>query len=208
MAHSQAARTFGDFALVIRGLRKSFLAGVQGCHARATVLNGVDVDVRAGEIVGVSGAVGSGKTTLLLCMAGLLRPDAGTIQVCGVVPQRLVAYVDDASQRGSRLSPTQLLARALATATPVLLLDGVLGDLSTGSRTVLSELARRGMTIVAADRDRSRLQPWVDRVITIRDGSVRSTLPRSKTTLHHASPARVAEPNGEMHRHAPRPSHP
>ncbi|HEX6808957.1 MAG TPA: ATP-binding cassette domain-containing protein [Gemmatimonadaceae bacterium] len=185
----------GDFALVIRGLRKSFLAGVQGCHARAIVLNGIDVDVRAGEIVGVCGAVGSGKTTLLLCMAGLLRPDAGTVQVHGVSPHRLVAYVDDASRSGSRLSPTQVLARALAAATPILLLDGVLGDLSTGSRTILGELASRGMTIVAADRDRSRLEPWVERVITIRDGTARSTLPPRKSPLRHTSPARVAEPN-------------
>jgi ABC-type sulfate/molybdate transport systems ATPase subunit len=195
VAHVQAAHTFGEFALGIRGLRKSFLAGVQGCHARANVLNGIDLDVRAGEIVGVCGAVGSGKTTLLLCVAGLLRPDAGTVQVCGVTPHGLVAYVDSASRNGSPLSPTQLLARALASATPVLLLDGLLGDLSTGSRSVLSELASRGMTIVAADRDRSRLEPLVERVVTIRDGSVRSTLSPSKTAPRHASSARVAEPN-------------
>lgn len=195
MAHIQTARTFGEFALDIRGLRKSFLAGVQGCHARANVLNGIDLDVRAGEILGVCGAVGSGKTTLLLCMAGLLRPDAGTVQVCGVAPNGLVAYVDSASRHGSPLSPTQLLARALASATPVLLLDGLLGDLSTGSRSVLSELATRGMTIVAADRDRSRLEPLVERVVTIRDGRVRSTLSPSKTAPRHASSARVAEPN-------------
>lgn len=188
-------KPLGDFALVIRGLRKSFLAGVQGCHARVNVLNGIDVDVRAGEIVGVYGPVGSGKTTLLLCMAGLLRPDAGTVQACGVAPQHLVAYVDAAARSGSRLSPTQVLARALAAGTPILLLDGVLGDLSTGSRTILGELASRGMTIVAADRDRSRLEPWVERVITIRDGTARSTLPPPKAALHHASPARVAEPN-------------
>lgn len=193
MPHIQTP--LGDFALVIRGLRKSFHAGVQGCHARANVLNGIDVDVRTGEIVGVCGAVGSGKTTLLLCMAGLLRPDAGTVQVCGVAPHRLVAYVDAAPRSGSRLSPTQVLARALGAATPVLLLDGVLGDLSTGSRMILSELASRGMTIVAADRDRSRLEPCVERVITIRDGSARSTLPPPTAALHHASPARVAEPN-------------
>lgn len=193
MAHIQAP--LENFALVIRGLRKSFLAGVHGCYARVNVLNGIDADVRAGEIVGICGAVGSGKTTLLLCMAGLLRPDAGTVQLCGVSPHHLVAYVDAASRGASRLSPTQLLARALAAATPVLLLDGILGDLSTGSHSVLSELASRGMTIVAADRDRCRLEPWVERVITIRDGRARSLLTSTRPALHQASPARVAEPN-------------
>jgi ABC-type Mn2+/Zn2+ transport system ATPase subunit len=192
--HTHSARTAGEFALVIRGLRKSFRAGVQGCHARATVLSGVDVDVRAGEIVGVCGAVGSGKTTLLLCIAGLLRPDAGVIRVCGFAPQRLVTYVDAAAWVGSGMSSTQVLARALASATPILLLDGVLNDLSSGSRTILSELASRGMTIIAADRDRFRLEAWVERVIMLRDGYVSSTLRQSKAAPRHTSPARVAEP--------------
>ena len=194
MPHTHSARPGGEFALVIRGLRKSFRAGVQGCHARATVLNGVDVDVRSGEIVGVCGAVGSGKTTLLLCIAGLLRPDSGIVQVCGVAPQQLVAYVSAAARNASRLSSTQLLARALASATPVLLLDGVLNDLSSGSRSILSELASRGMTIIAADRDRFRLEAWVERIITLRDGHIRSTLRPSKVAPRHTSPARVAEP--------------
>jgi len=192
--HTHSARTGGEFALVIRGLRKSFLAGVQGCHARATVLNGIDVDVRAGEIVGICGAVGSGKTTLLLCIAGLLRPDAGVVRVCGVAPQRLVTYLDAPARAASGMSPTQLLARALASATPLLLLDGVLNDLSSGSRTILSELASRGLTIIAADRDRFRLEAWVERVITLRDGHVRSTLHPPKAAPRHTSPARVAEP--------------
>ncbi|MGH7646829.1 MAG: ATP-binding cassette domain-containing protein, partial [Gemmatimonadaceae bacterium] len=55
--------------LIVRGLRKSFLAGVEGCHARVRVLHDVDIDIRSGEIVGICGEVGSGKTTLLLCMA-------------------------------------------------------------------------------------------------------------------------------------------
>lgn len=195
MAHEQAAAgTHHEFALVVRGLRKSFCAGVNGCHARANVLNGIDVDVRAGEILGVAGAVGSGKTTLLLCMAGLLRPDAGSIQVCGVTPHRMVAYVAAAPCTGHRPSPTQLLARALSAAATVILLDGVLGELSTGSRKLLGELASTGMTIVAADRERSRLQPLVERVITIRNGSIQSATSASKTALRHPSAARVAEP--------------
>lgn len=196
MAQVHAAlRTHGEFALVIRGLVKSFRAGVNGCHARANVLNGIDVEVRAGEILGVAGAVGSGKTTLLLCVAGLLRPDAGTIKMCGVAPHHIVPYVDAAPCTGPRLSTTQLLARALATATPVILLDGVLGDLSSGSRRLLGELAGRGMTIVAADRERSRLEPLVERVITIRDGRIRPTVSAPKSAARHPSPARVAEPN-------------
>lgn len=48
------------------------------------VLSGVSLTVRAGELVGVAGPNGGGKSTLLLLLAGLLRPTAGTVRVCGV----------------------------------------------------------------------------------------------------------------------------
>jgi putative ABC transport system ATP-binding protein len=42
-------------------------------------LRGIDADIREGEIVAVMGPSGSGKSTLLHCLAGILRPDAGTV---------------------------------------------------------------------------------------------------------------------------------
>lgn len=48
------------------------------------VLSGLSLRVRAGEMVGVVGPNGGGKSTLLLLMAGLLRPTAGRVTVCGI----------------------------------------------------------------------------------------------------------------------------
>jgi len=48
------------------------------------VLNGVNLDVRRGEIIALLGASGSGKSTMLRHMIGLARPDSGTIHIQGV----------------------------------------------------------------------------------------------------------------------------
>ena len=69
--------------LSLRGVSKSFEAGVRGCSATVRVLNDLDLDVYAGEIVGVHAAPSSGKTTLLMCAAGLLRPDRGAVSWFG-----------------------------------------------------------------------------------------------------------------------------
>ena len=66
-------------ALSARSLTKSYHAGVSGCSARADALRGVDLDVNAGETLGIVGPAGAGKSTLLLCLAGMLRPDGGAI---------------------------------------------------------------------------------------------------------------------------------
>jgi ABC-2 type transport system ATP-binding protein len=64
--------------VTVRGL-------VKGYGGR-TVVDGIDLDVPAGEIVGLIGANGAGKTTTVECIQGLRRPDAGTLRVLGLDP--------------------------------------------------------------------------------------------------------------------------
>lgn len=56
--------------------------GVEG--QTVTALRGVDLKVAEGETVALLGPSGAGKSTLMWLLAGLLRPTAGLVEVCGV----------------------------------------------------------------------------------------------------------------------------
>src|SRR3979490_2535198 len=57
------------------------------------VVNGIDIKVRAGEIVGLLGPNGAGKTTSFYMIVGLVRPDAGRVLADGHDISRLPMYL-------------------------------------------------------------------------------------------------------------------
>jgi ABC-type multidrug transport system ATPase subunit len=59
------------------------VSGVDKSYGRSRVLRGVNLSVRAGEVVALTGENGAGKSTLLRICAGLLRADSGTVRVGG-----------------------------------------------------------------------------------------------------------------------------
>ncbi|WP_067471812.1 ABC transporter ATP-binding protein [Actinomadura hibisca] len=61
----------GEVAVRVRGLRKAF--------GDKVVLDGIDLEIRRGEFFALLGPSGTGKTTLLRVLAGLERPDSGTV---------------------------------------------------------------------------------------------------------------------------------
>ncbi len=94
-------------ALSVRGLRKNF---------DRPAVDGLDLTIKAGEFYTLLGPNGAGKTTTLRLVAGLLRPDAGSISVLGVdalaepvAAKRLMAWVSDEPMIYDKLSPFEYL---------------------------------------------------------------------------------------------------
>jgi phospholipid/cholesterol/gamma-HCH transport system ATP-binding protein len=64
-----------DLKIKVRGLKKKFGSNV--------VLDGVDLDVPRGKSLVVIGGSGTGKSVTIKCILGLLKPDAGSIEIDG-----------------------------------------------------------------------------------------------------------------------------
>nr|WP_249778341.1 ABC transporter ATP-binding protein [Phenylobacterium glaciei] len=93
--------------MVIRGLAKTF---------RAPAVDDLNLTVRSGELYALLGPNGAGKTTTLRMVAGLLKPDTGSISVFGVdaladplAAKRLIAWAPDEPMLYDRLTPLEYL---------------------------------------------------------------------------------------------------
>ena len=75
----------GAFGGPVRGPVRVRAEGVTKAYGRHRVLDGVGLEVRAGEVVLLMGPNGAGKSTLLRILAGLDRPDGGRVGVAGSV---------------------------------------------------------------------------------------------------------------------------
>jgi ABC-2 type transport system ATP-binding protein len=94
-------------ALQLTALRKSF--------GRPAV-DGLDLTVQPGEFYALLGPNGAGKTTTLRMVAGLLRPDSGTIRIYGIdavtdplAAKRIVAWLPDEPMLYDKLTPLEYL---------------------------------------------------------------------------------------------------
>jgi ABC-2 type transport system ATP-binding protein len=98
----------GAPALQVRGLCKSF---------QRPAVDHLDLSVRQGEFYALLGPNGAGKTTTLRIVSGLMRPDSGSVSICGIdaladpiAAKRITAWVSDEPMIYDKLSPMEYLA--------------------------------------------------------------------------------------------------
>jgi ABC-2 type transport system ATP-binding protein len=96
-----------EAALEVRGLTKRF---------DRLAVDALDLSVRRGEFYALLGPNGAGKTTTLRMVAGLLRPDAGSVHVAGidaladpVAAKQVMAWVSDEPMIYEKLTPLEYL---------------------------------------------------------------------------------------------------
>jgi branched-chain amino acid transport system ATP-binding protein len=94
-------------------------------YGAVTVLHGVSIEIREGELVAVLGTNGNGKSTLLNCILGLLKPKSGriflewdgaAIDLVGRATHDIVAEGIAFVPEGRRLTPTLTVEESLALA--------------------------------------------------------------------------------------------
>ena len=93
--------------LQCRNLCKSYKRG-------RPVLNNLNVTLPAGKIVGLLGPNGCGKSTLIKLICGLLSPDSGEIEICGIPRSEetnsLISYLPERTYFDNGMKVTDLLA--------------------------------------------------------------------------------------------------
>jgi ABC-2 type transport system ATP-binding protein len=102
-----AIMTSEQSALAVRGLTKRF---------DRPAVDALDLTVRSGEFYALLGPNGAGKTTTLRMVAGLLRPDAGSVSILGidaladpVAAKQIMAWVSDEPMIYDKLTPLEYL---------------------------------------------------------------------------------------------------
>ncbi len=140
--------------LRVRGIRREFAAGEQ----TLVVLDGVDLDIHAGELVAIVGQSGSGKSTLMNILGCLDRPSAGAYQIAG--------------RETAQMSPDEL---AELRREHFGFADEPTGALDTHSgrevMKILGELHAEGHTVVLVTHDMA-VAEHAQRIIEVRDGRV------------------------------------
>ena len=120
---------------------------------RRRVMDPVDIDLRAGEVVGLAGLLGSGRSETAMLLFGALRPDCGVLKVAGKVVAR--GSPANSLQLGMTFCPEDRKS------------EGILAELSIRENIVLALQSRRGWLRPLPRREQDRLAGEMIRAMAI-----------------------------------------
>ena len=119
------------------------LTGLTKRFGAVTAVDGLDLSIRAGEVVALLGPNGAGKSTTIDALLGLVRPDAGTVRLYGASPSQAIAD----GRVGALLQSGGLLPDLTAAESVTLI-----ASLYRGHRPIAEALQRAGITEFAKRR--------------------------------------------------------
>ena len=163
-----------------------------------TALDGIDLELDFGRIVGLLGPNGSGKTTLLKLANGLLQPTEGRIRIAGMAPgpetKELVSYLPDADKANEMLARLNIapnarlktlskgnkekvqLVLAMSRNARLYLLDEPIGGVDPAARdyilnTIISNYSKDA-TVVISTHLIEDIEPVLDEAVFLKDGRI------------------------------------
>ena len=176
------------------------VTGVQGGYGEGLVLHGVDLSVKAGELLVLIGPNGHGKSTLVKTISGLLTPSAGTIdfydkRISGLHTERIVelgltqipqgdllfpSLKDRQMQRARTLSGGErrmvALGRGLMSDAKMLMIDepslGLAPVLVIEVYAQIAAIAAAGITVLLVEENVTHVREIADRLLLMESGRI------------------------------------
>jgi ABC-type branched-subunit amino acid transport system ATPase component len=145
----------GAAVLEIRGLTRRF--------GGLTAVDGLDLDVNAGEIVSLVGPNGAGKTTVFNLISGVLRPTAGSVrllgrELVGLPAHRITRHGIARTFQNIRVFPQLTVRENILLGTHHWTRSGMLGSVTFWPGTIRAERAAQAEVQTAIDLFRERLE--------------------------------------------------
>jgi iron complex transport system ATP-binding protein len=139
------------------------ISGLQFRRGDRVVLDAIDLQLQSGAVTAVLGPNGAGKSTLLSCIAGLLRPERGSIELDGTLLHSMAAM--QRARRIAFLPQTPEIAWAVDVQT-------LIGLARIPFQGISSDEEDRAA--VARAMAKTEVAQWADRVVTTLSGGERA----------------------------------
>lgn len=156
-------RNLTDLHAMARGRSEAEQQQGRACVAEASglgrkgSLEPIDLQLHAGEVVGVAGLLGSGRTELAQLIFGVAAPDSGSLLIAG--------------RKVERFSPREALRRGVALCPEDRKAEGIVGELSIRENIILALQARYGWFKVLSAQKQHEIADTYIRLLGIRTPS-------------------------------------